>query len=100
MFILKGHSQIFSLRYFVGVLYKFEYQAELFIAKIKKTTGRPKKIVHSDLFTPWHDNELLQQQDSTSLPIFGERKNQNTSIITPANTNTIAFTIKNTKKKL
>ena len=39
--------------------------------------GVPKKIVHSDFFTPWHDNELLQQQGSTSQPIFGIKKKKN-----------------------
>ena len=38
---------------------------------VSSIQGVPKKIVHSDFFTPWHDNELLQQQGSTSQPIFG-----------------------------
>ena len=36
--------------------------------------GVPKKIVHSDFFTSWHDNELLQQQGTTSQPILELKK--------------------------
>ena len=60
--------------------------------------GVQKQIVSTDFFTPWHDNKLLQQQASTSLHIG--IKDQITSTITHANTNTIASTIKNTKKSI
>ena len=61
--------------------------------------GVPKKIVHSDFCTRGHDKKLLQQQDSTSLPVF-KMKIQNKSTITHKSTYTIAITITNTNKSI
>ena len=65
----------------------------------QKIQGVPKKIVHSDFCTRGHDKKLLQQQDSTSLPVF-KMKIQNKSTITHKSTYTIAITITNTNKSI
>ena len=65
----------------------------------QKIQGVPKKIVHSDFFTPGPDKKLLQQQDSTSLSAFA-MEIQNKSTITHTSTYTIAITITNTNKSM